>query len=135
MTFLRARYPDGSFEENPSALIESISTPGAPNRLEDVAVVKELPTTITLHQNTPNPFNPQTIIPITVDRDVRATLIVYSVTGQAVRTLHDGLLATGYHSFVWDGRDSTGNESASGVYVYRLQTGQYSESKTMALVR
>ncbi len=78
------------------------------------------PASLTLDQNTPNPFNPLTTIRFSVARSGATNLSVYDVYGRRVRTLVDGLSDAGYQSAVWNGTDSRGRPVASGVYLYRL---------------
>jgi uncharacterized membrane protein len=89
-----------------------------------------------LGMNVPNPFNPQTTIPVTLDRDASLTLEVIDVAGRRVKTLHQGPLGAGRHEFVWSGKDAYGRQVSSGVYYSRLvgQDGR-AESKPMALVK
>jgi len=62
-------------------------------------------------------------------------LSVYALTGQRVRTLVDGVLAVGMHASVWDGRDDSGRAVASGMYLLRLETGNFRALQKMLLVR
>ncbi len=89
-----------------------------------------------LDQNYPNPFNPTTEIRFSLPLDKTISLVVYNSLGQEVRTLVDGeRLSEGPHTIQWNGRDDSGNEVASGVYVYKLVFGNFSKSRTMTLVR
>ncbi len=80
-----------------------------------------------LEQNHPNPFNPSTSISFSIDRDVHIVLAVYDVSGRRVATLVDRPMHAGRNTERWDGRDSTGNPVATGVYFFRLTAG----SKTL----
>ncbi|UCE23917.1 MAG: T9SS type A sorting domain-containing protein [Candidatus Zixiibacteriota bacterium] len=94
-----------------------------------------LPTEFHLFQNYPNPFNPGTRIEFDLPRQQRVTMAVYNILGQQVSTLIDNELPAGSHSVVWDGTDSAGKTLPSGVYFYRLQTGNSAESKRMVLLK
>ena len=83
----------------------------------------ELPVAFSLGQNYPNPFNPETIIPFQLATSTTATLTIYNISGQAVRTLLSGPLSPGPNQVIWDGRDNPGNAVAVGVYIYRLTAG------------
>jgi hypothetical protein len=100
---------------------------------EDAAA--EVPKVFTLFQNTPNPFNPSTVIGFGLTSDMPMHLVVYSASGQKVRELISGQMSAGRHSVVWDGRDDDGQTVSSGVYLYRLESGGKSESKRMLLLR
>jgi hypothetical protein len=86
-----------------------------------------------LGQNYPNPFNPSTMIEFTLPVAAHAKVAVFNVLGQRVKTLIDGDLPVGRHTVVWDGTDERGSSVASGVYLYRLWAGDFSESKKMIL--
>jgi uncharacterized delta-60 repeat protein len=91
---------------------------------------EQVPTVYSLHQNYPNPFNPSTIIGFTVPRSVPVKLEVFNVLGERVSMLGDGIEAAGYHSVVFDAEGLP-----SGIYFYRLQAGDFVETKKLALVR
>jgi len=61
--------------------------------------------------------------------------MVYNLSGQLVRTLIDAPQAAGRFQINWDGKDETGNGVASGVYLYRLEAGNFAETKKMILLR
>ena len=90
----------------------------------------ELPRAFRLAQNFPNPFNARTVIgfELPVAADVR--LAVYNTLGQRVAILADGRHAPGRYSVTWD---SPG--AASGVYLYRLEAGTFTEVRKLLLVR
>ncbi|KPJ62683.1 MAG: hypothetical protein AMJ89_02275 [candidate division Zixibacteria bacterium SM23_73] len=92
----------------------------------------------TLGQNQPNPFNPLTRIQYRVGNDqmvVHSNLEIYNILGQRVKTLVNEPKTSGIHEIIWDGKDENGEEVASGIYFYRLTAGDYSETKTMLLLR
>jgi hypothetical protein len=89
-----------------------------------------------LEQNAPNPFNPVTTIRYTVPAGAReATLRVFDVTGRLVTTLADGPAEPGRHAVVWDGTDASGSAVASGVYLYRLESGGDTANGRMVLLK
>jgi hypothetical protein len=79
-----------------------------------------VPARLVLSENRPNPFNPSTRIDFGLPRAGRATLEIYSVLGERVAILADGVYGAGYHSVAWPGTNARGTEVASGVYFYRL---------------
>ncbi len=85
-----------------------------------IPVVEPRPLVFELEQNVPNPFNPTTSLRFSVPEAGAASLSIWSATGQHVRTLVDADLAAGTHEVVWDGRDASGRNAASGVYIARL---------------
>jgi hypothetical protein len=83
----------------------------------------------------PNPFNPRTTISLEIIKVEPVRLQVLDVIGRRVRTLHDGPLDAGFHTFSWDGRDDLGGGVASGCYLFRLNGQDWSDSRKVVLVR
>ncbi len=83
-----------------------------------------------LNQNYPNPFNPTTNITYQIPEKSMVSLKVYNVLGQAVATLVHGEQARGQYNVRFDGSGLT-----SGVYIYRLQAGNFSQSKELMLIK
>ena len=94
-----------------------------------------VPVEFGLEQNYPNPFNPSTTIDVSVASDTQITLNIYDINGRLVSTLADGVYDTGYHSFVWNGLDQTGNKVSAGIYFYSLQAEGMSITKKMMLMK
>jgi flagellar hook assembly protein FlgD len=94
-----------------------------------------LPKTYGLGQAYPNPSTGHAVIGYQLPRPDRVELRVYNISGQLVRTLVDGNLPAGRHQARWDGRDQSGKTAASGVYMYRLVTPNYSQTGKLSLVR
>ena len=89
-----------------------------------------LPTQFALHQNYPNPFNPSTEISFSLPEACAVRLEVYNVLGQRVASLVDGRMDAGAHTVTWDA-----TEVSSGVYLYHLQAGEFSETRKMMLLK
>ena len=85
---------------------------------------------VNLAQNYPNPFNPTTTIQYSMPRRAAVTLIVYNTLGQQVAVLVNGSEGAGYHEVKFDG-----SGLASGVYFYRLQAGNFVQTKELLLLR
>jgi hypothetical protein len=101
-----------------------------------VALNKDnVPKLYALLQNYPNPFNPTTNIRFALPRESYVTLIIYNVLGQKVRTLVDNVRAAGIYDVSWDGRDAGGNSVGSGMYFYRLESGQGAIVKKMLMLK
>ena len=111
----------------------SLNEGGIPVRIVGGEV--EVPGAYRLSQNHPNPFNPETTITYDIAKAGTVRLSVYALTGQMVRMLVEGERPAGSHSVVWDGRDDTGREVASGVYVCRMEVGTYSAVRKMVLMQ
>lgn len=90
----------------------------------------DLPDKFVLEQNYPNPFNPTTEIRYELPEDSHVGLSVFNLVGQKISTLVNEQKAAGYHSAFWDGKDSFGNEVASGVYIYQIKVVPNSPGST-----
>lgn len=83
----------------------------------------------------PNPFNPRTVVEFVVAVRGGATLRVYNVRGELVRTLHDGVLEAGEHSFVWNGEDEAGGRVSSGVYLVSAITSGFDATRKAVVLK
>jgi hypothetical protein len=83
----------------------------------------------------PNPALGSARIVFTLERTQDVELTVYDVAGRDVVTLAQGRYAAGEHAATWDGRDRAGRQVESGVYLYRLRTGERTQVQKLMLVR
>ncbi|NIS37608.1 T9SS type A sorting domain-containing protein, partial [Candidatus Saccharibacteria bacterium] len=83
----------------------------------------------------PNPFNPQTSIRFTLPQEHQVTLNIYNIQGQLVKRLVDHRYDAGAHTVNWDGQDQYGQKVASGIYIYRIQAGAFSQTRKMILIK
>jgi hypothetical protein len=89
-----------------------------------------------LYDTYPNPFNPQTTIAFEISDQQAVTMRIFDLSGRLVRSLITAEPHTpGRHEVVWNGRDDSGRQVASGTYFYRLEAGAYSETKRMVLIK
>ena len=101
-----------------------------------VGVDESVPVATRLLGNAPNPFNPTTVIRYELGKPAVVDLGVYDVTGRLVRSLTSSEpLGAGPHSATWDGRTDSGEEAASGLYLYRIDAGDLREVRKMMLIR
>lgn len=100
--------------------IEAVGLSGVPERFGPISVRVTPPLTFAIDQNYPNPFNPSTTIRFQIPRSGQVVLNVYNILGQEIANLLNGVREAGFHTAVWDGRNSRGRVSASGVYLYRI---------------
>lgn len=84
-----------------------------------------------LHQNYPNPFNPSTTINFSLNSSEKITLKIFDALGKEIETLIDDYFESGYHSKLY----ILNSKLSSGVYFYRLSTQEYSETKSMVLLK
>ncbi len=94
-----------------------------------------LPGDYSLAQNYPNPFNPSTTISFTLPTTAYVELSIYNVLGQKVKTLVLGEKESGTHTVEWNSSDQNGQQVASGVYLYRIETDDFAASKKMMLLK
>lgn len=95
----------------------------------------DLPTDFALEQNYPNPFNPATTISFALPQTGHVSLNVMNILGQTVRELVTEKLSAGVHQVEFDGRDANGRTLPSGVYFYRLVSGNFSQTRKMLFVK
>ena len=103
--------------------VESVTTSTRDNR-------GETPSQFALKQNYPNPFNGLTTISFDLRRTTTTRLTIYDGFGREIAILASGTYSSGHHTVVWDAE-----HFSSGVYVYRLQAGDYWETKRMLLLK
>ena len=95
----------------------------------------DLPQAASLGANYPNPFNSETTIPYAVETQGPVTIRLYDISGQLIRELVNQAQAAGQYKVSWDARDSGGSAVSSGVYLVRLASGSYNETKKITLMK
>ena len=90
--------------------------------------------------NYPNPFNPETWIPYELATDTNVRITIYNAQGMVIRTLQLGQQAAGYYTerqraAYWDGRNALGEQVASGIYFYQLETDEMSSLRKMVILK
>ena len=142
-------FPDGSVLTTPlnfdgKSLDMLSATEGMARELLDEAYrqlgVKKsgaLPKTYSLSQNSPNPFNPATTISYCVPegKPVHVSVRIYDLRGRLLRTLVDDVKEAGSYSIFWDGRDEKGRRLPSGIYFYRMRTGDFTQTRKMVILK
>jgi hypothetical protein len=88
-----------------------------------------------LNQNFPNPFNPETRISFSLKERTQVNIDVYNVKGQKVKTLVNDMYPSGQSEITWNGTDDNYNQVPSGIYLYRMNTGKYSQTRKMVLLK
>jgi hypothetical protein len=108
----------------------------APARPAGTRVLAEdLPKATQLRSNFPNPFNPSTKIRFDLAQRGRVDLVIFDLRGRRVRTLLRAEMEPGRPEVVWDGKDDTGRLVASGMYICRLVTGTFRDTRKLMVVR
>jgi len=88
-----------------------------------------------LCQNTPNPFALNTTIAFSLKTYGQISLKIYNAAGQLVRTLVNGSMAPGRYEARWDGENEQGISAASGIYIYKITSGEFTDTRKMLLIR
>ena len=123
-----ARY---TFSENADIyILRTDSLLNAPPPIGIIQTETENPRVSFLYQNYPNPFNPNTAISFDLPVSGHTTLFLYDITGKIVKELVDAYKPAGNYTVKFDG-----SNLASGVYFYRLLSGNYSQTKKMVLIK
>ncbi|HPS65227.1 MAG TPA: T9SS type A sorting domain-containing protein [Ignavibacteria bacterium] len=98
-----------------------------PSSVENISTVANL---FSLKQNYPNPFNPSTNIEFSIAKQSNVTVKVYNLNGKEVAALVSGIYGEGIYKINWNA-----GELASGVYFYRIQAGNFTETKRLTLIK
>ena len=102
-----------------------------------------LPVVTELSGNYPNPFNPTTTISFSTTslrqgyagQAESTEVCIYNLKGQKVKTLINAIIPNGFHRTVWDGKDENGKPVSSGIYFYKMESGKYSSTRKMILMK
>ncbi len=107
------------------------------NNGEEPLDTDEVPEPVTAYSisNAPNPFNPETKISYSLPANTHVTITVYNMLGQKVTTLVNKNMEKGNHSVVWSGKDNQNRTVGSGVYLYRIETDDYQQTKRMLMLK
>jgi len=100
------------------------------NPIGIININSEIPNKFSLGQNYPNPFNPTTNIRYDLPKNSFVKLVVFDALGREVSTLVNETLQPGTYSVDWNASEYT-----SGVYFYRLTTGNFVETKKMLMIK
>ena len=124
-----------SLETAPGAQIETVLGNFFTLTAIDDSEGSAVATTYQLAQNYPNPFNPTTQISFSLKIAGNTELTVYNALGQKVITLINNEMTAGAHNVQWNGLDANGKAVATGVYIYKLKSGDFSSTRKMLLIK
>ena len=88
-----------------------------------------------LCQNYPNPFNPETDISYVLPCACHVNVSIYNLLGQRVATIVNEYQTAGHRTVHWDAKDENGEQAASGLFFYRIQAGDFVQSRKMVLMK
>ena len=94
-----------------------------------------IPDKFALLQNYPNPFNASTTIRFDLPKSRHVILTIYNIMGQEIITLTDKDYEPGYHFVIWDSKNNQGKLVSSGIYLFKIQAGEFIKVKKMSLLR
>ena len=115
--------------------LSNIDALGIEREFGPIKIEVPVPQKFILGQNYPNPFNPVTTIRYQIPRRDRVSLTIYNMMGQQVITLMDEDQDPGYYVAEWDGRDESGHEASTGIYIYQLRTNHQTLTRRMIKIR
>lgn len=107
------------------------------NSLSDVNITENpsAPKEFALQPNYPNPFNPTTTFVYQVPRESHVTIKIYNLLGREVVTLVDEMVQAGTHQLLWDARNLAEGQISSGIYICRMEAGDFRQSQKVMYVR
>lgn len=88
-----------------------------------------------LEQNYPNPFNPVTTIQYKIDQRSGVSIIIYDLLGNKIKTLVNEVKLPGQYGVLWNGENNLGQPVSSGIYLYKLQIGDFIQTRKMAYLK
>jgi hypothetical protein len=94
-----------------------------------------VPQSYALDQNFPNPFNPTTTIRFMIPKAGNVRIDVFDITGRLVTTLVNSSRSVGTYSVTWNGKNSNGQAVGSGIYLYRIQSNDFTAVKKMVMLK
>ena len=95
----------------------------------------QLPKTYALHQNYPNPFNPITTLRYGLPEDAMVNITIYDMMGRVVSNLVNNQQYGGYKSVKWNATNNQGEPVSAGVYLYKIQAGDFVDTRKMILLK
>ena len=93
------------------------------------------PSSVNLHQNYPNPFNPITRLSYDLSKNVMVNIMVYDILGRQVKALLNSPQTAGHRSIQWNATNNAGQQVPAGVYLYRIEAGEFRQTKKMVLLK
>ena len=106
-----------------------------PSDVETPPREQTVPGSFALHQNYPNPFNPETTIEYALPEAAKVDIAIYNILGQKIQSMTFGNQTAGRYRITWNGQNERGVLQSSGVYIYRIVAGAYTDQRKMLLIR
>jgi hypothetical protein len=96
---------------------------------------ENMPKVYALRQNIPNPFGRETVIQYQLPKKSNVELKIYNIIGQQIQTLVNKSQKPGFYRIEWNGMNKNGDDVSSGIYFYRLNTGDFVKTRKMILLK
>ena len=100
-----------------------------------VLKITPIPNHYALSQNYPNPFNPFTSIQFELPEEAYTQIAIYDLLGREMIKLVNDRFSAGYHEVTWNGKDSFGRTIPSGMYLYRMETNSFTNTKKLVFLK
>ena len=131
--------PEISYYQTPNMGVsdqrcKAMSSPIEPDAVLELDI-EEIPSSFTLYDNYPNPFNPSTTIDYDIASDQFVSIIIYDVMGRTVNILVNQYQKAGYKSVQWNATDLNNKPVSGGMYIYVIQAGNFRETKKMIVLK
>ena len=97
--------------------------------------ILQLPHNFLVYQNHPNPFNPITTLRYDIPQVVNVNISIYDMMGRQVKMLINEIQSSGYKSVQWNSTNNQGKPVSAGVYLYKIQAGDFVDTKKMILLK
>ena len=97
--------------------------------------IQLLPEKVTLYQNYPNPFNPITQIKYGLSEDAMVSITIYDLMGRSIKSLVNTNQSVGYRNIQWNATNDLGEPVSAGMYIYKIQVGEFTQTKKMVLLK
>ena len=96
---------------------------------------KLIPKEVSFGSAYPNPFNPVTMISMSIPYEMEVHVVVHDMLGREIRTLVNTTQDAGFKSVIWDATNDYGKPVSAGVYLYQIQAGEFVQTKKMVLLK
>jgi len=96
---------------------------------------ENMPNQYLLHQNYPNPFNPITTLRYNVPEKILVRISIFDISGNPIKMLVNEVKSAGFYSTRWDAINDKGQPISAGVYFYKIQAGNFVDTKKMILIK
>ena len=104
-------------------------------RIQNGDDLESIPKEFALLNAYPNPFNPSTRISYNLPQDCYVNITIFNILGDKIIELVNSHESAGRHSVIWNGCNSSGDPAASGIYFYRIQADNFSDTRKMSLMK